>query len=311
MINFCTYFDKNYLSKFINLKSSLEKFNFKHTFYILCLDEFVVDFFKKNNFKDIIVITLKEIEDEYKELLVAKNNREIIEYYFTLSPFLPKYIFKKKGVNKISYLDSDFYFFKSPEKIIKHNIDCSVTLIQQNADQKYGKFNVGWIYFNFNFDETVSIVDDWGNQCLNECLDIPGKNSYADQKYLDTWITKLKFIKILKPEYTCLSPWDSNLILEEYKNSMIAFHYHGLEIYKNKFSSGFHRYNKRNTKKIIERVYIPYVKNLILTERKYSLKSLSIRSHRKRIFSKYMIKLRNLKSSIKKIYYSDYYDCKL
>ena len=289
----------------------MDKFSFKHTFYILCLDDFVFDFFKKNNFENIITITLNEIENEYKELLDIKQNREIIEYYFTLSPFLPKYIFEKKGINQISYLDSDFYFFKNPEKLIQSNIDCSVTLIQQNADQKYGQYNVGWIYFNFDYDETINIVDLWGNQCLNECSDMPNKNSYADQKYLDTWITQLKFIKIFQPEHTCLSPWDSNLILEESKNTMIAFHYHGLEKFDNKFSSGFHRFNKKNTKKIIDRIYIPYVKNLILIERKYNLKSLSIRSHRKKIFSKYLIKIRNLKSSIKKIYYNDYYECKL
>ena len=104
MINFCSYFDKNYLAKFLNLRSSLENFNFKYTFYILCLDYFSVNFFKKNNFKNTIIITLNEIENEYKKLLDIKQNREIIEYYFTLSPFLPKYIFEKKGIKQIFFL---------------------------------------------------------------------------------------------------------------------------------------------------------------------------------------------------------------
>ena len=52
-INFCSYFDKNYLSKFLNLKSSLDRFNFEYTFYVLALDNYVVEFFKENNIHPI------------------------------------------------------------------------------------------------------------------------------------------------------------------------------------------------------------------------------------------------------------------
>jgi len=309
-INFCSYFDKNYLSKFLNLKSSLDRFNFEYTFYILALDNYVVEFFKENNFNNLKIITLDEIENNYKMLKIAKKNRDVIEYYFTLSPFLPLYIFENEGINHITYLDSDFYFFKNPKKMIQENIDCSVTLIQQNADIKYGKYNVGWINFNFDYDETIIIVNEWGNECLNECTDIPNNNSYADQKYLDKWVTKLKYLKVLQPENTCLSPWDSNSVIEENKESMIAFHFHGLELYENSFTSGFHQFNKKNDQKIINRIYIPYIKNLISIEKKYNLKSSSIRHHRKKIFTKCLIIIRNIKSSIKKVYYKDYHSYK-
>lgn len=311
MINFCSYFDKNYLAKFLNLRSSLENFNFKYTFYILCLDDFSVNFFKKNNFNNTIIITLNEIENEYKELLDLKQNREIIEYYFTLSPFLPKYIFEKKGIKQISYLDSDFYFFKSPKKIISENLDCSMSLIQQNSNNKYGKYNVGWINFNFEFDETINIVNEWSNQCLNYCSDIPKHNSYADQKYLDTWITKLKYCRVFQPEYTCLSPWDSNIAIDINIKSMISFHYHGLELHENYFTSGFYNYNKNINQKIREEIYSPYIKNLISIEKKYNLKTSSIRHHRKKILSKFYIVIRIIKSNIKRIYYNDYHSYKI
>ena len=44
--------------------------------------------------KDIQLISLKEIEEKYLQLKYAKKNRQIVEYYFTLSPFLPLYILK-------------------------------------------------------------------------------------------------------------------------------------------------------------------------------------------------------------------------
>jgi len=314
MIYFCTYFDKNYLAKFLNLKSSLDRFNFKFTFYILCLDDFSVDFFQKHNFANVKVISLDEVENEFDDLIKVKNKREIIEYYFTLTPFLPKFIFKKYSVKQISYLDSDFYFYKNPKRIIDSNCDSSIVLIQQNvinASDKYGKYNVGWIYFNFNYDEAIDIVNEWGNQCLEKCSDIPLKGSYADQKYLDTWTSKLKYSRVYQPEYTCLSPWDNNMALEQNYETVIAFHFHALEIFDDHFSSGFHKYNKRINQIIINRIYLPYIKELRLLEKKYNLKSKSIRSQRKNIFNKYLIKLRNFKSYIKKIYFNDKYYFKI
>ena len=83
--NFCSYFDKNYLSKFLVLRDSIETFNFEYTFFILALDNYVEDFFKKNKIKNIQIISLKDLEQRHKDLIIAKNNRDLIEYYFTLS----------------------------------------------------------------------------------------------------------------------------------------------------------------------------------------------------------------------------------
>ena len=194
--------------------------------------------------------------------------------------------------------------------MISENIDSSVSLIKQNSQEKYGKFNVGWLNFNFEYDETINIVNEWSNQCLNECSDIPKKNSYADQKYLDTWIAKLKYSRVFQPEYTCLSPWDSNIKLASNTKEMISFHFHGLELYENYFISGFYKYNKNANPKIIEEIFHPYIGNLISIEKKYNLKSSSIRQHRDKILSKTFIALRTIKSSIKKIYYNDYHSYK-
>jgi hypothetical protein len=70
-------------------------------------------------------------------------------------------------------------------------------LIKQESNPIYGLYNVGWILFNFNNHETKEIVKQWGAECLNSCSDIPnpGKNLYADQKYLDSWPQQLKKLK--------------------------------------------------------------------------------------------------------------------
>jgi len=303
--NFCTYFDKNYLSKFLVLKDSIDKFNSQYNYFILALDDFVIDFFRKNKIKNIQLISLKDLEQEYKDLIIAKNNRDLIEYYFTLSPFLPRYIFKKFKCNYISYVDSDFIFFKDPIKLFLQNESSSITLIKQDSLPKYGIFNMGLIFYNFNFSETLEIINTWAEQCLNSCSDIPdtNKNLYADQKYLDQWFSKLKNIKILYPEYSVLSPWDSNYSIESNIDNIFAFHFHAFEINDNSFNSGFSNYNKKPSKLILDKFYYPYAKKIFAINTAFNLKFKSIRNHS----NKNIKKLRQLKLLLKKFLYRDFY----
>lgn len=305
MLNFCTYFDKNYLSKFLVLKKSIESFKLKNNFFILALDDFVKDFFTHAKIKNVKIICLKDLEQEYKNLIIAKNNRDLIEYYFTLSPFLPKYIFKKFECSSISYVDSDFFFYKNPIDYLFKNKKSSITLVKQESKSIYGKFNVGLINFNFNFSETLNILNTWSEQCLNSCVDIPNvrKNLYADQKYLDDWPKKLKNIEVLSPENSVLSPWDNNNIIEKNINNIFAFHFHGFQIYNKFFFTGFGNYNKKPTKIILNKFYMPYAKKIYNINNEYNLKINSVRN----LSKKKIIKLRQLKSFIKKLIYTDIY----
>jgi hypothetical protein len=304
-MNFCTYFDSNYLLKFLCLYDSIKKFNFEFKFYVLALDDRVVNFFNDNSFENVVLIKLDSLEKEFPDLLKAKNNRSLIEYYFTLSPFLPLYIRKKFSITILSYFDSDFYFFKDPTKsILKNTFESSVVLIKQNSNPKYGYYNMGWIDYNFSYNETEEILNVWSKQCLEWCKDIAVDNKYADQKYLDSWVLNLKYIKILSPNYSCLSPWDNNIVIENNLNSMIAYHFHGFEIYRKIFTTGFHRYNKNVSRIIIEKVYLPYIENVENFSTKYHVITGNIRN--KTNYKQLFFFIRKIYSSFKKIFFRDY-----
>jgi hypothetical protein len=167
---------------------------------------------------------------------------------------------------------------------------------------------VGLIQYNFNFFETYKILKIWSQECLNSCADIPDlkNNVYAEQKYLDKWTVELKNIKILPPERTVLSPWDSNQVIENNINNMIAFHFHGFSYKNNFFYSGFSNYNKRLSEKILNNIYIPYSKKIFSKSEEYNLTMNSIRN----LSNKNFIKLRKIKSLIKKIIFKDNYEFK-
>jgi hypothetical protein len=100
-----------------------------------------------------------------------------------------------------------------------------------------------------------------------------------------------------------LSPWDKNEIIEFNIGNFFAFHFHNFQIQNDFFYPGFSNYNKRPSKIILDKIYIPYAKKIHYMNEKYNLKTQSIRNSS----NSNVKKLRNLKLFIKKIIYQDKY----
>jgi len=105
---YCTYFDKNYLSKGLALIQSLTLNSSAFTLYVLCLDDTTNEVIVNLHREEIVPFSLQNIEATYPELVEVKAKRKLVEYYFTLSPFLPSYILRNfEGVDIINYVDAD------------------------------------------------------------------------------------------------------------------------------------------------------------------------------------------------------------
>jgi hypothetical protein len=260
MLNFCSYFDKNYLSKFLVLRDSLINLNCKVIFYVLPLDDFSYNFLKNKNFKNVILCNLNQLEKKFPDLNKIKNTRTNIEYYFTLSPYLPIFLQEKFNLEKLSYIDVDSFFFKNPEFFYKSLDVYSIILTKQNFKEKYGKFNVGWISYNFLHQDTKKILDKWKVECTNWCYDKVEKNRYADQKYLDDWPLLSNDIIIYDPKVSMFSPWDSkNKFLKKNRENFYCYHFQGLKFSKNYFISGIGIYNFNFDRNFIKKFYSNYV----------------------------------------------------
>ena len=283
-LNFCTYINKNYLTRFLTLKSSIDLFFKDYIFYVLALDNTTINFLKKNKNSNIKFIRLKNFENYFKILKKLKKKRSIIEYYFTLSPFVPLYLKEKFNLKQLMYLDSDLFFLKNPKPKIKSFDKNSVTIIKQNSNPIYGKYNVGLINYNFKYKETFKILKIWQQQCTDWCYDRVEKNKFADQKYLDQWPMVLKKILILNPEKIMISPWDQNcckLIYSYMKNKnksdWYLFHFHGMTIFNVFFSTGISIYKRITFKDSVYKFYMNYIKKIKFFENKIKLNSKSIR----------------------------------
>jgi|688.fasta_scaffold170973_2 hypothetical protein len=314
MLNFCSYFDKNYLSKFLVLRDSFANLNCDIIFYVLPLDDFSYNFLKNKNFKNVIICNLNELEKKFPDLNKIKNTRTNIEYYFTLSPYLPIFLQEKFNLEKLSYIDVDSFFFKNPNFFYKSLKIYSIILIKQNFKEKYGKFNVGWISYNFLHQDTKKILEKWKIECTNWCYDKVEKNRYADQKYLDDWPLLSNDIIICDPKVSMFSPWDSkNKCLIKNIENFYCYHFQGLKFSKNYFISGIGIYNFNFERKFIKKFYSNYVILLKKKQKEENLEfidNLSLRSGliiHSTIIDKIYSRLKKIKFFLLSIIRMDFY----
>ena len=130
MRHYCTYFDINFLSRGLVLLESLKRHESDFILYALCLDDETYAVINRLNDPQFIPITLGEIEATDPRLPVARANRSRIEYFFTLSPFLPLRLLRTHpDIPLITYVDADCCFYSSPQSIFDEWANRSVLII--------------------------------------------------------------------------------------------------------------------------------------------------------------------------------------
>ena len=118
--HFCTYFDVNYLSRGLALHRSLSDVCSDFELFVLCMDNGAYDLLRELALPGVTPIMLDSLEEADPDLLEARSNRSIIEYYFTCTPALPLYIMSiRHDVDLVTYVDADLFFFSDPAPIFE------------------------------------------------------------------------------------------------------------------------------------------------------------------------------------------------
>jgi len=229
------------------------------------------------NLSNVEIVTFNELEQEIPDLLIAKGNRSKIEYYYTCSPAICYYVFQIfPYVNLITYLDSDLYFFSSPESVFNEIGSASIAIIEHKfhwltkSNIKYGRFNVGWITFRRD-NEGIRCLEEWKLNCLSWCYQKLFENKYADQKYLDVWPEKYNNLVIIKQKGANLAIWNignykiikNNDKLYIDNDELIFYHFASLkQLNLNTYSSCLSRVLVTSTSIIKQDIYYPYLYSL-------------------------------------------------
>ena len=138
----------------------------------------------------MVVIPLRQIEEKDNRLYKAKENRSLVEYYFTLTPLLIKEALDTiPNAKRATYLDSDLYFHHSPEALWEEIGSAPMAFVEHRFSEEYrdkiayGRFNVGWNTFDRS-TTAQKALNWWAERCIEWCYDRIEGEKFADQGYL-------------------------------------------------------------------------------------------------------------------------------
>lgn len=196
----CTLFDKNYMHKGIAMYQSLcETLMSDFVLYVLCIDDEVFDRLQKLNLPGIWLFQLSAIEKNDIELQVTKllppsnygSQRD--NYIWALAPYFINYVLTRyiEEGQQLMYVDSDIYFYESPEIIFEQAGGCPLALHTHrfsgdfNTNNDTGWFNVGVVVLS-NYPKGREISRFWKKLVMSTNHEWYEKyGTCGDQKYLE------------------------------------------------------------------------------------------------------------------------------
>jgi hypothetical protein len=224
------------------------------------------------------LVSLEELERAFPRLLSVKQERTRIEYYFTCTPLIAQYVVTQSpGLEMVTYLDADIFFFADPEPIFDEMKGASVGIVEHrhNASlmaelEPFGIYNVGLVTFRCD-DEGQACLELWCEQCLDWCYDRLESDRYADQKYLEQWPKLFSRVRVLQHKGANVAPWNfmnykfrqcgERVFVDE--QPLIFFHFHG---FKRKtawlYDTHSARYAAKPSRTMRKAVVEPYIRAL-------------------------------------------------
>jgi hypothetical protein len=276
---YCTYFDSGYLSRGLTLIESLRQHGDHGDVWVLALDDQTKRYLDEAALPGVTAITIGDIEAAEPELAPLKSQRSRMEYYFTATPLLMRWVMNRQADDTVVvYLDADLFFFDDPERVLDALGDGAVGIIEHRypasrakALAKYGRFNVGWVGIRCD-DRGRACVDWWSSRTLEWCSDKPEDGKYADQGYLDSFPALFDGVVVLEPLGMNLAPWNTAgvtiartgelVLVGERRDRLVFFHFHGLRRVRDWYVSSQLIYRAPMSRVLRDWVYTPYVRAL-------------------------------------------------
>lgn len=244
-MNFITYFDSNYRHKGWVCHHTLYKYlGNKLKFYVLCLDDGVYKTALSKANQGVIPLRISDIEEYYPALLSVKPHRSTKEYYATMTPIYPRYIFDKFGDDLLFYTDADIAFWSNPSEMMSVIGDRSLMVVDHGIEPPRSKvrFNVGILSYR-NDPHCKEFLEWWTDRCMEWCewKTMPDGRC-ADQGYLNIIHDEpSRFKNTLECPHPGINmgPWnigkylitqDGGAPVINGKWNLICYHYHEFKI---------------------------------------------------------------------------------
>ena len=273
------------MSRGLNLIDSLKKqLNNDVIIYVVAMDEMSERFFRDTGIDCVKLVTISELISAYPTLKEIRESRTHREFCWTISSFSIEYVLLYKNQKSCIYVDSDIYFYSSPQILIDEMpSESSVLITEHNYSPQYdytsvsGKYCVQFMLFKNN-DDGLKVLDHWRRQCEEWCFFRLEDRKLGDQMYLDDWESRYSGIVYNCRDIGCgVAPWNLQKYWVEKENKhyyvidkitkvkrpLVFFHFHNLM----KLQNDIWRINSYRTEQDFkEIIYREYIKKLLVTE---------------------------------------------
>jgi FkbM family methyltransferase len=243
---YCTYFDRQYLTRGLALLESIRRHETsRFTLFVVCMDEMTRIILAQLAIPEIFLIPLHEIEQRDEALLKTKRSRSLVEYYWTMTPTIILRILERdRRIDLLTYLDADLFFFSSPQPIFEELGQNSILIhehrfspSQAHLGPHNGRFNVGLLSFRRD-PQGLQALRWWRERCLEWCYARYEQGKMGDQLYLEDWPTRFKGVAVLEHLGGGVGPWnhdqydirasnDGHTLVEN--APLIFYHFHSLK----------------------------------------------------------------------------------
>ena len=281
MHNYCTLFDCNYLTRGLALHGSLARHSSTARLFILCLDAPTLDALSALSLPRVELVPLSVLEEWDRELKVSRSNRSAVEFYFTCKSALMRYLLARHpGIERLTYLDSDLYFFSDPGVVEEQVRTSAVALTPHRFPDRLafmrrsGDFNAGWVGVAAS-DEGRRFLDWWRASCLEWCRTVFEETRFGDQKYLDRVPQLFRDVVSIEHPGVNAAPWNIGELLAEIRGGgvtvdgqpLVAFHFHGMKrVFHPLYDSGLFMYRAKLADAVRQGIFRPYLRELARIE---------------------------------------------
>jgi hypothetical protein len=265
MENYVTLLDSLFLPQGVALHMSMERHLKDYVLWVLCVDDPAYAALTKLQLPNVRLLRLSSVETN--ELSRVRPTRTKGEFCWTLTPYAPRFVFEAdEGVERVTYLDADLWFKKSPTPIFEefNHSDKHVLITDHAYDPEYdqsensGQFCVQFMTFTRVGGEPVR--QWWEDRCIEWCYARVENGKFGDQKYLDDWPTRFKSsVHVLTNKELVLAPW--NAYRYPYSNALV-WHFQGLRLVQGKRGLAVQLSDYPVPETTLTHVYRPYIKDL-------------------------------------------------
>lgn len=275
---YCTLFDQNYLARGLALHASLTAHDQGSILVALCLDDTTFRVLSSLQRPGLRPLSLAALEQSDADLAATRASRSAAEYYFTCKSGLMRHVLgQDPDAVRVTYLDSDLYYFDSPAAIEAEIGGSSVALTPHRfpsrlrAWARYGDFNAGWISVSGD-DEGREFLEWWRCRCIASCSIALAGERFADQGYLNQVPRLFRRSHVVEHLGANVGPWriaehrverqGDRVMLDDHP--LVFYHFHQLRrVCWRLYDSGLSGYGARMSRALRELVYRPYLDELI------------------------------------------------